>query len=635
MKSGLSFRWRTCAVALLLSAGVTSPLAAQTTDEGVRQALAAGSSARVILQFSSAVERDASFNRLLDRGAAVRATDTGAGPALVVLGTAPTFASEFEHATSVSLDARVGVSSITPARDSRPSPRIQQQFKGFSRGNGVSVAVIDSGVQPQADLRHIRKFQDFVSGSSSPIDNCGHGTHVAGLIAGDGTASYGQYAGINPGVDLVVLRVLGDDCSGDTSDAIDALEWVARNHDAYNIRVVNLSLGHPVFESIATDPLVQAVERLSRMGVVVVTAAGNHGIDPRTLLPGYGGVGVPCNAPSSVCVGALDTKGTASFSDDEVAKFSSRGPARFDLLAKPDLVAAGVKITSLSAPGSRLFTENPSWLVFGGNEGAQKPAGYLTLSGTSMSSPSVAGAAALMLEANHDLTANAVKLGLQFTARVLPDTDALTQGAGALNVAGAVRLARLININAAAEENWLRSRLMPFGNLDGSGRLVRWGKRIIYGDRYIGSGAASVHLHRWDDNVVWGFDTLADNIVWGDSEDVVWDRDNVVWGNLDADNIVWGENIVWGDNVVWGYWAGHVIWGFWADNVAWGNITRATIDNVVWGDDWDNIVWGDCTDALAHDNVAWGNSADDNIVWGNCGDNVVWRSFVLTSGGGR
>ncbi len=119
----------------------------------------------------------------------------------------------------------------------------------------------------------------------------------------------------------MALRVLGDDCSGNTSDVIDALEWIARHHATYRIKVVNISLGHAVLESIFTDPMVQAVERLSRKGVAVVTAAGNKGINPATGNPGYGGVGVPCNAPSAICVGSLDTKGSPEFADDAVGGF--------------------------------------------------------------------------------------------------------------------------------------------------------------------------------------------------------------------------------------------------------------------------------------------------------------------------
>ncbi len=613
-----------------MSVSMVAPALAQTTDEAVRAAVSSRSSARVIMQFTNNAARDAAFNRLLDRGAAVRVTDTEAGPALVVFGNASSLSAEFASASQVSIDAVVAVTS-TPARASsarRSSGSIAAHGYGAVT-NGIAVAIIDSGFRPHADLpaSRVRKFKDFVTGGTTPVDKCGHGTHVAGIVAGSGLASAGEFAGMAPSVDIVALRVLGDDCSGNTSDVIDALEWVARNHATYRIRVVNLSLGHAVFESIVTDPMVQAVERLSRKGIVVVTAAGNVGTNPVNGLPGYGGVGVPCNAPSSVCVGALDTRATAGFGDDGVAAFSSRGPTRFDLLAKPDLVAPGVRITSLAAPGSKLFVENQGLHVFGGNEGAGKPAGYLTLSGTSMASPMVAGAAAILLQENRLMSANAVKLALQYTARQLTETDALTQGAGVLNTAGAVRLAQLINPRAAHDSFWLRKRNLPVSNTDASGQTVTWGKKIIYGDRYIAPSGVQVHLRRWDDNIVWGYDALADNIVWGNgtgADNIVWgDDDNVVWGHLHDDNIVWGSNIVWGDNIVWGYWAANVVWGFWDDNIVWGNLTHDDLENIVWGNAWDNIVWGNC---------AGSPSEDSNIVWGNC-ENIVWGNAVLTGWG--
>ena len=578
-------------------------------DEAVHQKMTTGESARVIMQFDTTAERDAAFNRLLDRGAAVRSMDTEGGPALNVVASAAALSPEIDKSRQVSTDAKVSVfAAKTPARALRVAPRTTKSTGNRAR-SGMSVAVIDSGVQPQVDLAEsrIRKFVDFVSGGTKAVDQCGHGTHVAGTIAGTGRMSGGAYQGIDPYVDLVVLRVLGDDCSGNTSDVIDALEWVAKNHALYNIRVVNLSLGHPVFESVVSDPMVQAVERLSRKGIVVVTAAGNMGINPLTGKPGFGGVGVPCNSPSAVCVGALDTTGTAAFDDDRVADFSSRGPSRFDLLAKPDLVADGVNVVSLLAKGSKL-SGNTKRVVRGLRDKAGFES-YLQLSGTSMASPRVAGAAALMLTANPRLSSNAVKMALQFTARVLPGFDTLAQGAGALNAVGALRLAQIINPSAPKGHTWLSSAL-PKSNLDENGIPVEWQRRIIYGDRFMAANTAAVHMARWDDNIVWGFDTLDDNIVWGNNAD-----DNIVWGNS------WDDHIVWGENIVWGYWAENVVWGFWADNIVWGNVTRTDYesDNIVWGNDWDNIVWGNCTAARSNDadNIVWGNSADDNIVWGN------------------
>src|SRR5215203_1078392 len=306
---------QTLVMSLVISAVAAGPSFAGNTDAGVRAAVASGQTARVIMQFVTSAERDAAFNRLLDRGAAVRTVDTEGGPALVVFGSAAAFSDELSRASQVSLDAGVRVlATQIPARDTSIKKRQASSSASKqtpSRG-GISVAIIDSGIAPHADLpsSRIRVYKDFVTGGVTPIDNCGHGTHVAGIVAGSGAHSNGAYAGIAHDVDIVALRVLGDDCSGNTSDVIDALEWIARYHATYQIKVVNISLGHAVLESIFTDPLVQAVERLSRKGIVVVTAAGNKGINPLTGNPGYGGIGVPCNAPSSICVGSLDTRGT-------------------------------------------------------------------------------------------------------------------------------------------------------------------------------------------------------------------------------------------------------------------------------------------------------------------------------------
>src|SRR5688572_21767177 len=408
MKQDCPRSWSTLWLALALSAAAVVPSAA-------------GQSARVIMQFASVADRDAAFHALLDRGAAVRVADTEAAPALVAIGSRALLDGDF-NATRVSLDAGVSVTAVKqPARGSFVRRARAADNLGFDPSRaGIAVAIIDSGIQPHADLplSRIRAFKDFVSGAEAPVDNCGHGTHVAGIIGGDGRSSNGLYAGIAPTVDIVSLRVLDDDCSGNTSDVIDALEWIGRNHALYRIKVVNLSLGHAVLESIYTDPLVQAVERLSRKGIAVVTAAGNRGLNLATNRPGYGGVGVPCNAPSSICVGSLDTLATPGLGDDQVSDASSRGPTRFDLLAKPDLVAPGVDVVSLASPGSRLFREFPDLRVPGANGDPH----YFMLSGTSMASPSVAAAAALLLQENHALSANTLKLALQFTARLVPLT---------------------------------------------------------------------------------------------------------------------------------------------------------------------------------------------------------------------
>jgi len=189
---------------------------------------------------------------------------------------------------------------------------------------------------------------------------------------------------------------------------------------------------------------------------------------------------------------------------------------------KPGFVADGVKVISLSAVGSKLYG-NGKGLVNGSKDKKNSSSSYQLLSGTSMASPRVAGAAALMLTANPYLSANTVKMALQFTARVLPGFDTLAQGAGALNVAGAVKMASIINPGARNGRSWLTAT-MPTSNLDENGQVVTWANRLVYGDRFIPSSTAPVHMARWDDTIVWGYDTLADNGVWGNCGEC----DNVV-----------------------------------------------------------------------------------------------------------
>ena len=218
-------------------------------------------------------------------------------------------------------------------------------------GAGVTVAVIDSGMLLDGGLAtRLKTTRDFTTGNAnppatSPVDGYGHGTHVAGLIGSDRA----EIKGVAPGVSYVSLRVLDNYGVGMTSNVINAVQWAVANKAAYGIDVINLSLGHPIFEPAATDPLVQAVEAAVRAGIVVVTSAGNMGTNPVTGQVGYAGISSPGNAPSAITVGAVKTFDTTSRADDLVADYSSRGPTWFDGYAKPDVVAPGHRLVGPSS----------------------------------------------------------------------------------------------------------------------------------------------------------------------------------------------------------------------------------------------------------------------------------------------
>ncbi|MCC7416383.1 MAG: S8 family peptidase, partial [Acidobacteria bacterium] len=508
---------------------------------------------------------------------------------------------------------------------------------GFT-GAGVGVAVIDSGITtwhddltnttsqqfPYGDQR-VSAFVDFVGGQALPYDDDGHGTHVAGIIAGNGRDSGGQKTGSAPEASLVVLKVLDANGQGTISNIIAALDWVLANHQQYNIRVVNMSVGAGVTESYWTDPLTLAAKRVVDAGVVVVAAAGNRGKNAQGE-PQYGAISAPGNAPWVLTVGATSTNGSADRSDDTMASFSSRGPTYLDWAAKPDLTAPGVSSYSLSVPGSTLYNLNPKALLGGILATAFPP--YMALSGTSMAAPVVSGTVALMLQANPSLTPNAVKAILQYTAENREGYNALTEGAGFLNAVGAVRLAKFY---ASAQPG----ASLPIQQM--------WSKQLLWGNHRLRYGVLDPNANAFSVGTNWGVAHAdnGDNIVWGtacgagDCDNIVWgtadDGDNIVWGTADdGDNIVWGtaddgDNIVWGtadegDNIVWGTADD-------GDNIVWG--TSDDGDNIVWGtaDSGDNIVWGtDCGGADC-DNIVWGTADEgDNIDWGTAdeGDKIVW-----------
>src|SRR5215510_2878621 len=242
------------------------------------------------------------------------------------------------------------------------------QFLGYN-GSGIGIAVLDSGIASWHDdltnktskvypygNQRVAKFVDFVNGKAQPYDDNGHGSHVAGIIAGNGYDSYGEKAGIAPDASLVSLKVLDAHGQGTISNIIAALNWIAVNAKTYNIKVVNMSVGAGVYESYWTDPLTLAAKAVTEKGITIVAAAGNLGKNAAGQLQ-YGGITAPANAPWVLTVGASSTNGTLTRSDDTMAAYSSSGPSFIDYEAKPDLVAPGSGTVSLAVPGSTFYAE--------------------------------------------------------------------------------------------------------------------------------------------------------------------------------------------------------------------------------------------------------------------------------------
>jgi serine protease AprX len=275
-------------------------------------------------------------------------------------------------------------------------------------GAGVTVAVIDSGIGRHPDLakRLILPSEDSLYLTSDAAlqyygvgDFYGHGTHVAGIIGGDGSASAGHYTGVAPGANFISLGVSDEFGMAYESDVVDALQWVNDHMDQYNIRVVNLSLNSVVEDSYHNSGIDAAVEILWLKGVVVVASVGNKG-------PAGGhntAKTAPANDPFIIVVGASDEHTTGDPGDDTIAPFSSHGTTA-DGFERPDIIAPGYNIISALSPDSAWDEEHPERVGFGGQ--------YIRLSGTSMSAPMVTGAVALLLQDEPDLTPDQVKYRL-------------------------------------------------------------------------------------------------------------------------------------------------------------------------------------------------------------------------------
>ncbi|KOU59183.1 peptidase S8 [Streptomyces sp. MMG1533] len=274
-------------------------------------------------------------------------------------------------------------------------------------GKGVKIAVLDTGVDAtHPDLKNQVIAAKNFSTSTDDKDHVGHGTHVASIAAGTGAKSGGKYKGVAPGASILAGKVLDDTGSGDDSGILAGMEWAA----AQGAQVVNLSLGG--MDTPEVDPLEAAVDKLSaEKGILFAIAAGNSGPES---------VGSPGSADSALTVGAVDDT-------DKLAEFSSTGPRLGDGAIKPDVTAPGVDITAASAKGSLIEQEV-----------GEKPAGYLTISGTSMATPHVAGAAAILKQQHPDWTYAELKGALTASTKGGKYTP-FQQGSGRIQVDKAIK----------------------------------------------------------------------------------------------------------------------------------------------------------------------------------------------------
>ncbi|HEY3550800.1 MAG TPA: S8 family serine peptidase [Gaiellaceae bacterium] len=357
---------------------------------------------------------------------------------------------------------------------------------GFS-GKGVDVAVIDTGVAPVAGLDGPGKVingPDLSLESQSPslrnLDTNGHGTFMAGLIAGN-DGQPGGYRGVAPDSRILSVKVGVADGGVDVSQVIAAIDWVVqhRHDNGLNIRVINLSYGTNSTQPYGIDPLAYAVEQAWKAGIVVVAAAGNSGYQNGT---GAHGLADPAYDPEIVAVGAADTMGTASSSDDQVASFSAGSASCSSACRGPDLLAPGAHMQGLRVPGSYIDQNNPAGVLSDT---------YFRGSGSSEATAFVSGAVADLLQRYPDLTADQVKQMLITSCDKLPTYNWKQRGCGELDMTKLLSAPVAPDLTAKQYLNrWgVKSLSTGTGSLEASrgtdhisiGGVVLQGERDIFG----------------------------------------------------------------------------------------------------------------------------------------------------------
>lgn len=281
-------------------------------------------------------------------------------------------------------------------------------LSGMYLGSGICAAILDTGISPHPDLHdHIAAFRDFTGNSLKYRDDSGHGTHVAGILAGSGRSSGGIYSGIAPETELLIGKVLDREGNGNVDNVINGIRWIMESAEKYKVRIVNISVGtQPGLARSQKDRLQKAVEDLWDMGLIVVVSAGNYG-------PGSGTVVVPGNSRKVITVGVPDSPGVFSGTRRDRINYSGRGPTD-ECIIKPDIFAPGTGILSCNSRFS-----------FPGESA------YIMKSGTSMATPVVSGALSCLLSKFPGITNAEAKLRLRNSCEKIPGTES---GWGFLNV---------------------------------------------------------------------------------------------------------------------------------------------------------------------------------------------------------
>jgi serine protease AprX len=470
--------------------------------------------------------------------------------------------------------------------------KAKELWKAGYLGQGVDVALIDSGVAPVEGIRDRLVYGPDLSFDSQAdnlryLDTYGHGTHMAGIIAGrDASIQPGHededidnaFLGVAPKARIVSVKVASASGATDVSQVIAAIDWVVqhRNTDGLNIRVLNLSFGTDGTQSYLLDPLTYAAEVAWRKGIVVVVSAGNSSFGTNRL-------NNPAFDPFVITVGADDTNGTNDPKDDSIPVWSARG----DSTRRPDLVAPGASVVSLRAAGSYLDLAHPSALV-----GASR---FFKGSGTSQAAAEVSGAAALLLSQRPNMTPDQVKLLLKSTAVRLPNADPQGQGAGLINLKAAkdastplALLAQQVFVAAAG-----------LGTLEGA----RGSVHVVDGDAVL-AGELDIFGATFDTSV-WASASLAGN-TWSGG---VWSG-NTWSGNTWSGN-TWSGNTWSGNTWSGNTWSGNTWSGnTWSGNTWSGNTWSGnTWSGNTWsGNTWSGNTWsGGTWSAVGWSSASWGS----------------------------